>query len=80
MARALVHNVNILILDEAYIGLSYVEQKVFFDILKDLRDDGLTILYLSHNIDEVIMLCDDFTVLKSGENVLEFRKGEISKD
>ena len=80
VARALVHNVNILILDEAYIGLSDVEQRVFFDILSSLKKDGLTIIYLSHNIDEVVMLCDDFTVLKGGENVLEFRKGEISKD
>lgn len=80
IAKALVNDVRILVLDEAHIGLTEYEEKNYLSVLKDINQQGITIIYISHNIDEVLSFCDAFTVLKNGQNVLEFQKGEMPKE
>lgn len=54
IARALVSNPSLLIFDEPNTGIDQDSQKRFYQLLKDLNDDGKTILFVTHDIDNVI--------------------------
>ncbi len=71
IAKSLAKNVNILILDEPTAILSEKEIDVLFDKLRALRDKGVTIIYISHRLDEIFKLTDAITVIKDGETVIE---------
>ena len=68
---------DILVLDEPTAVLSPYETEKLFTILQDLREKGMTIIYISHRLEDVLELSDRITVLRDGENVAEYRKGEV---
>lgn len=67
--KALLRGAEILILDEPTAVLTPQETKELFVELKRLRDMGHTIVFISHKLNEVKELCDDFTVLRAGRTV-----------
>jgi len=67
IARALSFKPQILILDEPTSTLGASESKRLFDILHNLREQGTTIIYISHRLPEVLSISDRITVLKDGE-------------
>ena len=66
IAAALVREPKILILDEPTASLSEAEVDLLFGVVRKLRDDGVTIIYISHYLDEVLDLVDRMTVLRDG--------------
>lgn len=64
---ALVHKPQILILDEPFKGLDPVNRQLYLDIFKELNDQGTTILYSTHVIDEAQKLANRIAIIKSGE-------------
>jgi ABC-type sugar transport system ATPase subunit len=77
IARALYQNPSLLILDEPTSALTKEESDRLFDLLHRLRDQGLTSVFVSHRIDEVMSLCDHVTVMRDGLTVAEIDKGEM---
>ncbi len=69
IAAALVRRPRILILDEPTASLSDSEAALLFRIVRGLRDSGVTIIYISHYLDEVLDLVDRITVLRDGQLV-----------
>jgi ABC-type sugar transport system ATPase subunit len=69
IARAVTHNVRLLILDEPTAVIAGREVALLFDRLRRLRDDGVSVLFISHRLDEVFSICDRVTVLKDGRLV-----------
>jgi len=69
IARALVHDARVLILDEPTSAISDREVEVLFGILRDLRSRGVAILYISHRMEEIFRLADTITVLRDGQLV-----------
>ncbi len=69
IAKALSEDASILIMDEPASALSIEERERLFAIVEQLRDKGMSILYVSHHLDEVFRLADRITVLKDGELV-----------
>jgi ribose transport system ATP-binding protein len=69
IAAALLRRPRILILDEPTASLSEAEAEMLFAIVRSLRDEGVTIIYISHYLDEVLDLVDAFTVLRDGRLV-----------
>src|SRR5690606_22399658 len=69
IAKGLSENANILILDEPTSSLSPHEANILFKILKNLTNDGVTIIFISHRLDEVFEICNHITVLKDGQLV-----------
>lgn len=67
LARALMHNPQILILDEPASGLDPRARVEMRDILKDLKDSGKTILISSHILPELAEVCDEIGVLHAGK-------------
>ena len=64
--HAINNNSRILIMDEPSAVLTDRELEVMFRIVKQLRDEGITIIYISHRLDEVFDLCNNVSVLRDG--------------
>ncbi len=71
IARVLSQDVRILIMDEPTSALSNAEVDVLFDVMEDLRTQGVTIIYISHKLDEFRRIGDYVTVLRDGAVVAE---------
>lgn len=66
VARALAFKCRVLVLDEPTTALTDAEADHLFDVLRDLKRQGTTLLYVSHRLPEVFRLCDRITVLRDG--------------
>jgi ABC-type sugar transport system ATPase subunit len=69
IARALMREARILILDEPSAILGKRDLGILFDTIRSLRERGVSIVYISHRLDEVFELADRITVLKDGSHV-----------
>lgn len=69
IAIAVSSNVRILVMDEPTSGLSDVEQARLFDVVRGMAADGVSVIYVTHRMDEVFELADRITVLRAGRNV-----------
>lgn len=78
IARALYQNPSLLILDEPTSALTKEESMRLFEILRNLRDQGLTTIFVSHRIDEVVDLCDHVTVIRDGLSVADIPRESIA--
>ncbi|HEX7975970.1 MAG TPA: sugar ABC transporter ATP-binding protein [Anaerolineales bacterium] len=67
--KALATNAKILILDEPTSSLSLQEAKILFERLKQLKERGITIIYVSHHLEEIFEISDRVTVLRDGRYV-----------
>src|SRR5215207_1552877 len=80
IAKALARSPGILILDEPTSSLSPREIEDLFRVLRDLKAHGVTILYISHHLEEVFALCDAITVMRDGRHVLTRPTSELSQE
>ena len=78
VARALAFDCRILVLDEPTTALTDAEADHLFDVLRELKKGGTTILYVSHRLPEVFRLCDRITVLRDGAFVGTFTTADVS--
>lgn len=67
ISKALVRNVEVLILDEPTASITDNEIKNLFHIIDRLKKNGVTIIYISHRLDEVLQISDTITVLRDGK-------------
>lgn len=67
IGRALLLNVKVLILDEPTSTLSNLESEILFNKIKEFKRNGITCLYISHRLEEVLSICDSVTVMRDGE-------------
>jgi L-arabinose transport system ATP-binding protein len=70
IAKALGRGARMVAFDEPTSSLSAKETRRLFEIIRDLRDRGTAILYVTHRMDEVYELCDAATVLRDGRHVV----------
>lgn len=75
--KALAIDAKILLLDEPTTGMSKVEIETLFKIMKDLKKHNVTMIYISHHLDEVFSVCDRATVLRDGKNVKTFEVKDL---
>lgn len=80
IAKALSTDARLLIMDEPTSSLSQRETERLFEVVKDLRTDGVSIVYISHRLGEVIELADRVVVLRDGQNAGELERDEITHD
>jgi ribose transport system ATP-binding protein len=80
IARALSARCRVLFLDEPTSSISETDSEHLFAILRELRDRGTAIVFVSHKLEEVYGLCDRVTVLRDGRNVITGRRlADISR-
>ena len=80
IARALFYKSRILVMDEPTTALSDRETDRLFDIVRQLRSEGLAIIYISHRMAEIYELGDRLSVFRDGEYVGELTRPEFSSD
>ena len=67
ISRSLIHDADIVIMDEPTASLSQKEINELYAIIRNLKKQNKSIIFISHKLDEVMEVCDDFTVLRDGE-------------
>ena len=80
IAKSLSIDARVLIMDEPTSSLSAGESAKLFQVIRDLRAAGVSIVYISHRLAEVQDLSDRVTVLRDGENAGELVRGEVTHD
>jgi inositol transport system ATP-binding protein len=80
IARALAHQARVLIMDEPTSALSDREVEALFRIIRELKREGVAIVYISHKFDEVFALADEVTVLRDGAYVDTLPAGGLSRE
>lgn len=78
IAKALGRDPRVLILDEATSALTSKDVQTVYDLLGELRDQGVASLFISHRMHEVEALCDTLSVFRNGRHVDTFAKGSRS--
>ncbi|MGH2821934.1 MAG: ATP-binding cassette domain-containing protein, partial [Thermoleophilaceae bacterium] len=78
IARALSLDARVLIMDEPTAALSSQEVEQLFGIVRRLRDEGVAILFVSHQLEEVFALADQISVLRDGHHVVTAPTAELS--
>ena len=69
IAKAISVNAKIISFDEPTASLSKKETDVLFDIISELKSKGVTVLYVSHRMDEIFKICDRCTILRDGKYI-----------
>ncbi|MBR0936781.1 sugar ABC transporter ATP-binding protein [Bradyrhizobium jicamae] len=70
IARAVLHKAKVIIFDEPTATLTPEEKKYFFDLVRDLKKRGVSIVFISHALEEALLLADRITVLRDGKHVV----------
>ncbi|MCV2395728.1 sugar ABC transporter ATP-binding protein [Actinotalea sp. M2MS4P-6] len=80
ISRAMVLEAKVLILDEPTSSLDRDEVEQLFGVIRDLRDSGVAILFVSHFLDQVYEISDRITVLRNGALVGEYPVADLPRD
>ena len=79
ISRAMVLDAKVLILDEPTSSLDRGEVEQLFAVIRDLRDRGVAMLFVSHFLDQVYEISDRITVLRNGQLVGEYLVGDLPR-
>lgn len=79
IAKALSFHANIIIMDEPSATLTSNELQHLFTIIESLRRENITVIYISHRLDEIGQLCDSVTVIRDGSVIGTMDKGEFDR-
>jgi ABC-2 type transport system ATP-binding protein len=74
------HKPELIILDEPFGGLDPVNTKLIKDIMLELNDQGVTIIFSTHRMEQVEMICNDICLINKAEKVLEGNLNSIKKE
>tara|TARA_B100002019_G_scaffold142309_1_gene122665 strand:- start:41 stop:1519 length:1479 start_codon:yes stop_codon:yes gene_type:complete len=80
ISRSLVHDADIVIMDEPTASLSQKEIDELYVIIRNLKKQNKSIIFISHKLDEVLEICDEFTVLRDGELIKTDLISNTNKD
>lgn len=69
IAKAISYNSKIIVLDEPTSSLTEPEVRKLFSMMRKLRDKGISLIYISHKMDEIFEICDEVSVLRDGKLV-----------
>jgi branched-chain amino acid transport system ATP-binding protein len=80
IARALATGPSVLLLDEPAAGMNPSEKRSLVELIRRIRDSGLTVVLIEHDMSLVMSLCDTVAVLDFGERIAEGRPAEIQQN
>ena len=79
IARALSIDTKILIMDEATSSLEIAEVDILFGVVRQLKNRGISTIFITHKLDEIYKICDRITILKDGEFIACESIGDLPK-
>jgi len=71
IARALLYNAKLIVMDEPTTALTRKEVNNLFEVIEDLKNEGISILFVSHKLNEVFQISDYITILRNGKKVFD---------
>jgi ABC-type sugar transport system ATPase subunit len=78
IARALRHEAKVIIFDEPTSSLTGPERHRLFNVINDLKESGVVVIYITHFLDEIFSICDQVTVMRNGETVWRSSISEVN--
>ena len=79
LAAAVLHKPEILYLDEPTVGVDVQSRKVILDYILQLKQQGATVVYTSHYLEEAEKICDRIAIIDHGKKIAEGRPGELTE-
>ena len=79
IARAVSFKARLVIMDEPTSSLDEREVAVLFDVMRQLRSDGVAVIFITHRLDELYQVCDRVTVMRDGRTVMTSRMADVDK-
>ena len=80
IAKVVMKQPKILIVDETTTALSQEGREALYQIMRSYRDEGRAVVFISHDLEEIMEVCDTLTVLRDGNLIRTFRKEEFDAD
>lgn len=80
IAKVAMKNPEILIIDETSTALSQDGRNLMYDFINKLKENGKAVIFISHDLDEIMSVCDTLTVLRDGNLIRTFSKDEFEAD
>lgn len=80
IAKASTGELKILVLDEPTSALTEAETQILYSLIRRLSGQGVTILYISHNLEEIFAICDSVTVMRDGHTIDTHRVADTDVD
>ncbi|QAT43365.1 sugar ABC transporter ATP-binding protein [Aminipila luticellarii] len=80
IAKALSLDAKIIIMDEPTGALTISETEKLFSVIRKLKEQNHSMVYISHRLEEIFKICDDITVLRDGERIGEVPVSEVTED
>ena len=80
IAKAISYHSKIIVLDEPTSSLTEPEVRKLFTMMRKLRDQGISLIYISHKMDEIFEICDQVSVLRDGKLVMTKDTSETNLD
>ena len=79
ICRALLFNAKLIIMDEPTTALTKKEVDALFTTVRQLRDSGIAIMFISHKTEEIFEISDDVCIMRNGKNVYSGQTSELTK-
>ena len=80
IARAVINDAKMIIMDEPTTALTSKEVKVLFRLIKKMQASGMSVLFVSHKLEEVFEIAERFTILRSGKKIITIDKTELTRE
>ncbi|MGN6493989.1 MAG: sugar ABC transporter ATP-binding protein [Agriterribacter sp.] len=80
IAKAISNKAEVIIMDEPTSAISGKEVQVLFNIIRDLTQQGIAVIYISHKMDEILEIADTITVMRDGKYIATHPAHELSKE
>ena len=79
IAKAMSHDLKLLIMDEPSASLAVAEVESMFKIVRKMKAKGVTVIYISHRLDEIFELCDRASIMRDGQYVATYNVKEVTR-
>jgi simple sugar transport system ATP-binding protein len=80
ISRALLYNAKLIIMDEPTTSITKKEVKALFKVIRQLQEQNIAVLFVSHKLDEVFEIAKQFTILRNGKNVANGNSDELTHE
>ena len=80
IAKVVMKEPKVLVIDETSTALSHDGREIMYGVINRARDEGKAVLFISHDLEEIMEVCDTLTVLRDGKLIRSFTKDEFDAD
>lgn len=80
IARIMNKNPQMLVVDETTTSLSQTGRDIIYDIMNRMREEKKAVVFISHDLDEIMKVCDSLTVLRDGKIITTYEKAEFDEE